>query len=414
MALVDTGRAIGAVTKVLQNRLRDYLLTLPTLTIGDVSVGPVSEVSVGKPEPPLSATNPRLNLFLYEFQLDASLRNYALDEGQPPPLWLVLKYLLTTFDDQGNSDSVGAHILLGEGMRALQGLTFVPLGSTASILSALNDNPEVMKLTFDQAPSDLLSKLMQGTDEKYRCSAAFEVRPVMIATGEPVAYSLLVGVNYQTNTVIGEAGIHLDVTASMGATIAAIVPEKFEANSTITIQGNDLNLENLAVQLGAATLSIVAQSPTTLQCQVNGSIAGGTVLSAGGQPISVVQTLPSGRKRSSNLLVAYLLPTLTSATVSGLTRVNPADPASNVFGNIDLEGILLGRDRDDVFVALYKDGKTVRVFDEGVPVPPASTSQTRMRFQIKPTEAIPLGTYRVILRVNGQQAMRSVEITLPI
>jgi len=42
-----------------------------------------------------------------------------------------------------------------------------------------------MKITFDNATTELLSKVMQGTDEKYRFSAAFEVRPVMIAGTTP-------------------------------------------------------------------------------------------------------------------------------------------------------------------------------------------------------------------------------------
>lgn len=410
MALVDTGKAIGAVTKVLQNRLREYLMALSTLTVADVSIGPVSEVSIGKPEPPTVVTNPRLNLFLYEIEMDANLRNHSLDEGQPAPLWLILKYLLTAFDKDGDSDSVGAHILLGEGMRALQGLAFLPLGSSASILSALGNNPEVMKVTFAQSSSDLLSKLMQGTDEKYRCSVAFTVSPVMIATGEAATYSLLVGVDYKNNQVIGEAGIKVDVIPSMGITISSVTPEKFAVNTVITIEGNDLNLDNLAVQLGTATLEIITQTPTSLQCQLKSSIAG-TVIGAGSHAISVVQMLPSKRKRSSNLLIAHLLPTLNTAIPSGLTPVNPLDPNSNVYGKINLQGFLLGRNEDDVFVALYnEDGKTVKVFDELIPV----ISQMQTQLPIKSADAVPQGIYRLILRVNGQQARNSPEVRLEV
>ena len=39
--------------------------------------------------------------------------------------------------------------------------------------AALVDNPEPLKITFDRADAELLSKIMQGTDEKYRVSAAF-------------------------------------------------------------------------------------------------------------------------------------------------------------------------------------------------------------------------------------------------
>src|SRR4051794_35680924 len=107
MALADTVSAIGAVTDTLVERLgfRTKLL-----------------VSVGRPEPPLQGSNvARLNLFLYEVNFDASLKNTPLEEGQRPPLWLVLKYLLTAFADDGTtSDSIMAHDNLGLGVGALQ------------------------------------------------------------------------------------------------------------------------------------------------------------------------------------------------------------------------------------------------------------------------------------------------------
>src|SRR4051812_46810770 len=102
MALADTGRAIGAVTQLLQNRLLAGLGSL----VGDVTVGRP------EPRPGMAITNPPLNLFLYEVRFDGHLRNQPLDEGQPPPLWLVLHYLLTAFDEQGESDSPDAHALL--------------------------------------------------------------------------------------------------------------------------------------------------------------------------------------------------------------------------------------------------------------------------------------------------------------
>lgn len=86
MALADTKDAIGAVTDVLKERL-GFRTNM--------------DVTVGRPEPGTGNTVKRLNLFLYEVHFDAGLKNVPLDEGQRPPLWLVLKYLLTAFDDDG-------------------------------------------------------------------------------------------------------------------------------------------------------------------------------------------------------------------------------------------------------------------------------------------------------------------------
>ena len=68
-------------------------------------------------------------------------------------------------------------------------------------------------------------------------------------------------------------------------------------------------------------------------------------------PLVVRRRLSATRTRSSNLLVARLLPTLTSAAVAGVDLL--------------LTGVLLGADTDDVMVALYReaDGVTVRMFD---------------------------------------------------
>src|SRR5437016_3668007 len=71
MTFADSGRAIGAVTQLLHDRLL---------------VGPLglADVTVGRPEPPAGgAAAPRLNLFLYEVHFDGFMRNHALDEGQP-------------------------------------------------------------------------------------------------------------------------------------------------------------------------------------------------------------------------------------------------------------------------------------------------------------------------------------------
>src|SRR5678815_3222743 len=83
MALADSGRAIGAVTRLLREHL----------------VRRGFAVSIGKPEDAADTnTTAKLNLFLYETTFDASLRNVSLQYSQPP-LWLALKYLLTAFDD---------------------------------------------------------------------------------------------------------------------------------------------------------------------------------------------------------------------------------------------------------------------------------------------------------------------------
>lgn len=403
MALADTGQAIAAVSQLLQDRLLGRL------------AGTVSNVRVGKPEMAGEGiTNPRLNLFLYEIQLDSSLRNRSLDSGQPTPLWLVLKYLLTAFDESGDSDSIEAHQYLGEGMRVLQEFSFLPLNSLLSeSFLALNSNPEALKITFDSTSSELISKLMQGPDERYRCSVGFEVRPVMIATGEPASYSLLVGIDYLAtdpdDRIIGDRGMNLSILPAIAPKLDAVLPSKIippvpPSTAFITIKGSNLSLSDLTVLLGTVQLPIVAQSSDILRCELNEDIRDGSLISAGSHPLCVVQRLSNGKERSSNLLVVNLLPIFTTVSFT-------PNPEPDLFGYLNLEGFLLGKASDDVFVALYQAGKTVRIFDELVESPPPPPEQTQLRVRIR--DVVPSGTYRVLLRVNGQQAQNSLEVTIP-
>lgn len=413
MALADTGRAIGSVARLLKKRLLD-----------DSAVS-VAEITVGKPNPTgATLTNPRLNLFLYEIHFDEHLKNFSLDEGQPTPSWLVLRYLLTAFDEEGESDSIEAHEFLGEGIRALQDLNFFSLVGLPSVTHLpLSDNPDMLKLSFEEASSDLLSRLMQGSEERYRCSVSFQVRPVMIAAAAAPAYALLVGVNYQASTIREDGGVRIPLLPSMGPAITSVSPVAFEVGSSFTITGTDLNLAGLSVMLGSAELPVTAQRPDRLTCEVSAVLAGGTILSAGSHPVAVVQTLATGRKRTSNLLIGDLLPRLDTAAPNALARTDPASPDSNVVGNIDLTGVLLGTADDDVFVGLYRNGEVVQGFDQFV-IAAGPTPQTEKQLQItvrtaatdgtpaRPDSSVPPGTYRVILRVNGEQAVNSPAVDL--
>lgn len=400
MALANTGRAIGAVSQLLHDRLLDAL------------TGFVDDVTVGRPEPPIQAQaqgRRRLNLFLYEIHLDEYLRNHPLDEGQDAPLWLVLKYLITAFDREGESDSIPAHELLGQALRVLNALNFLSLASLPALtIQALDDNPDRLKLTFDPANADLLSRLMQGSDEKYRCSAAFQVRPVLVAPSAPPSYSQLVGIDYTTSpaTVIGLRGVKSLVIPAIGPTLEGVEPASFDLGDTVTLSGSGLGAPNLGVNLGAVALGATSQRSDRLTFLVDQSLADGVRLSAGSLTISVVQPLPNGRRRTSNPEIGGLRPRCDDAVPSGLTRTVPADPASPVFGNLDVTGALLGTADDEVYLVFHDGRAVVAMFDDFVR-PAGPPFQTAFQLQVLQARAIPPGEYRVLLRVNGEQAVTS-------
>ncbi len=402
MALIDTGKAISSVTQLLCNRLGELL---------DKAYGIQISVEAGRPEPPSqNMYKKRLNIFLYEASFDASLKNIPLKEGHPEPLWLVLRYLLTAYDESGESDSVQAYEYLGEGIRGLRQLNYLQLADSG-IEKALKDNLEPLKITFNEASVDLLSKLMQGGDEKYRFSMAFEVRPVMIATTEPAPGSLLVGIDYtqQPPQVLEEKekGVHIPVIPSLGPEITGISPQKFEVDETVTIKGNNLDLSGLSVRLGGIDLDVTAQPAGKLQFKVNGKIKAGQVISAGGHPLQVVKTLSYGRTRSSSPWIAYLLPTVTGAAVDPLSL--DMESATFITGKLALTGILLGTEKDDIIVSFYRDGKVVAFIEVTGAAP-----QNQLDVQIEASHKILPGIYRVILSVNGQQAKSSPEVSLTV
>ena len=407
MALASSIGAIGAVTDILTLRLKER--TTPQL-----------DVSVGRPEPDNPPAGARLNLFLYEVEFDASLKNVPLDEGQRPPLWLVLKYLMTAYDDDGKStETVKAYENLGNGLRALQQLNFLSFDGLISpgAVDSLSDNPEDLKVTFDEAPTDLLSKVMQGSDEKYRLSVAFQVRPVMIAGGELPSYSLLVGVNYETTPplIIGEEGIQIPVIPSLGSTITEVSPATFDRGDTVTLKGDDLHLSNLSIRFGPIELPVTMQRPDRLQFVVRPDIATPDVISAGSYPLTVSQLLPTGRRRSSNTLVGNLRPVISSVALFGATStvLTPPPPAGWKFATIDVTGELLGRDDvDDFYLSLYQNGKTFAMLDVQNDQSPPADPQTQRRFQMTQPDAVPPGRYLAVYRVNGLQAAQGFPIDL--
>jgi hypothetical protein len=375
MALADSGGAVGAVTQLLRDRLQ-AILQAATPALG--------EVTIGRPDSD-QGNRPSLNLFLYEVQFDASLRNHSLDAGQVAPLWLVLRYLLTAFDTRSESDSIEAHTWLGRGMRALQDMNFLT-GASA----ALRDSPEPLKLGFEEAGPDLLSKLMQGEGEHIRCSVGFQVRPVMIARAEEPKYSLLVGIDYTAAppSILphdGEDGIRIVVGPSMGPTLDALDPPSFEVGDTMELTGNDLHLSGLGARISGAALDVLERHPDRIVARVPAALGGGTELSPGSHPVTLIETLPTvpPRVRTHGMVAGGLRPRLNTATVTS-APVDPLNPALGTRHTIRLQGVLLGAPGDGVVAGMYRDGAVVRAYDAVTHAPLPATPQSDLSFDVVP------------------------------
>jgi hypothetical protein len=83
----------------------------------------------------------------------------------------------------------------------------------------------------------------------------------------------------------------------------------------------------------------------------------------------------------------------------------------------------LGQDDvDDFYLALYRNGETIKIFEKGpsaaeagehlAVTPGTTTPQTARQLQMYKGDAVPPGKYKVLYRVNGQQALQAPEIDL--
>ena len=397
MALSDTGTAIGSVSRLLKDALTNAL----------AHATPTPAVTISRPEPGSSGGVPagaRINLFLYEVQLDASLRNVPLTPGRQSPLWLVLRYLLTAFDDSGDSDTDTAHDVLGLGMQVL--LKINESGALEQTTAkSLIDSPEPLKVTFDEGAPDLLSRLMQGPDDRFRMSVPFQIRPVLVASSEPPSSMQLVGVNYLTDTTIGLAGVKNIVLPSLGPAIDSVTPPQVQPGDVLTVTGTGLGTDRLVVRFGSVNLPVTMQQPGKLQCVAGGAALDPTEISAGSQPVVVVQTLADGKTLSSNALSSTLTPLVTGAAASGLQPVSATNP--NVYGAIKLTGQFLGRPADYIEVGLLNSNGVAVVIDRRDPSFVAAADQSDQQVLMVAAEAVPLGTYTVVYRVNGAQAKQA-------
>jgi len=367
MALINSKDAIGAISTALSTQLQS---STDAVTI-----------DIGRPEQaasPASSNGPKFSLFLYQVSIDNHLRNFPLDEGQKTPLWLVLHYVLTAFDESRESDSAFAHNLLGDGMLALQEMNyFEPLND------ALNDNPEPLKISFDNADAELLSKIMQGSDEKYRVSTAFQIRPVMIAPSEPPLYSLPV-------TSIGPPMTPgVVVLPTIGPHLERIEPEKFIAGSTLILSGTDIGSQITEIRLGNIVFAPTMGKPG----QISTLIDSDTLISAGSYPVTAFRPLPANKGLISNAVFARLLPTVTSISASALTA-----NATAVAGTLTIQGNNLGNQDDDIYIAFYRNGAVEYLFQGDV-----DTVQRTLTLSIALTDEVQPGTYFIIVRVNGEQ-----------
>jgi hypothetical protein len=172
---MSDARAIEAVTETLRG-------------IVDAGVKSVTAGARAITLPPGQITaslEPRVNVFLYQAEIDGALRNVppigvAPGETGRPALPLLLYYLITPYAP--DADDIQAHRLLGGALLALSShpvLTPADLADAAPY-SNIAYQVEPVRITWQPLDDKDIYSLWSVFQAPYRISAAFELRVVLI------------------------------------------------------------------------------------------------------------------------------------------------------------------------------------------------------------------------------------------
>ncbi len=418
MSGARTTNAIGAITCILRDALETARNQTPALNnCGNVILGlPSAQPAQG------------IYLSLYEINFDASLRNVSLGDGESPPIWLVLKYAVVVYDD-GDLQHYNAHRFIGRAISHLQSLHFETYSGLTQtwVHPALDRNPEQIHLTFDEAPSELISRLLGSAAERYQSCFCFQIRPVLIQTREIPDFQLLIGIDYTAGGEIITSTRRLECSSPVDESIfrgsergvdIAVRPIKFVhvetisstrlefdvADKEIEIVGSGLDENNLYIIVGGAEIQIIGNTnPVSYRWQMSydnmrDEISAGTH----SLQVAIIETItdennnPIRRwRRVSNSVHLHIPPYV--------------ERISDVQNNrLTIEGRYLGRPEDAVVVAFYRDNRVVAIYDS-FQSGDFHVDQTSLIVDLTRIPPIQNDTYRILLRVNNQQARNSPE-----
>lgn len=164
--------AIGEVSASLRRLLRAQMSLQPSV--------PVTILA-----PDEGGANRRLNLFLYQMQESAALKNldWQAKRGEPgqlvpPPLSLNLFYLMTPYaPNDGQNGNAAQHEILGDAMRVFYEHPVVP---EANLEPGLIDAREEIRIMLRTIDLDELSRVWATFTEPFRLSVLYEVSVVQL------------------------------------------------------------------------------------------------------------------------------------------------------------------------------------------------------------------------------------------
>jgi len=164
--------AIGEVSQSLRNLLR-----------AEMSLNPDVPVTLLGPDE--GGANRRINLFLYQVQENASLKNldWQVKRGDPgklvpPPLSLNLFYLMTPYaQNDAQTGHSGRHEILGDAMRVFYEHPVVPAEHLTPGLQGAREEVRIMLRALDL---EELSRVWATFTQPFRLSVLYEISVVQL------------------------------------------------------------------------------------------------------------------------------------------------------------------------------------------------------------------------------------------
>jgi hypothetical protein len=387
---MSDARAIEAVTETLR-------------TLVDVGVKRVVTGARAITLPPnqiAASLEPRVNVFLYQADIDGSLRNTppaatAAGETGRPALPLILHYLITPYAP--DADDVQAHRLLGGALQALHShpvLTHADLADAAAY-SDIAHQLESVRICWQPLDDKDIHSLWSAFQAPYRISVAFDLRVVLIdstAVGRAPLPVLKRGSDAHGPVVAASA-------AYPGPEITAVVPP---GGQLTALPGEQVRVLGAGL---AATVTVLLSHPVLpAPIEVPPDKNGVT-------DSQVTFTVPAGAPAGFGTVALSLK---TSGPVNQRTNEAPLGIGPEITSPLPAKAAASAR---PVPLALtcapqVHAGQNVVLLIGGTPVPaaPVAATTSDLTFTVGP---LPAGTYPMRLRVDGADSRLIDRATTP-
>jgi hypothetical protein len=403
--------SIAAVTRTLRNLLNsvataDYSAlpsdTRPTTQI-EVTTLPPDRVRLP------DASHSRLNLFLYQTDINATWRNMDLPRRVRPgeaghaPLPLNLFYVITAYAEN-DSELIG-QVLLGTAMQILHDhpvLSRSEIGS-ALALSELDTQVERVRITPQPFALDELSKLWAGFQSEYRVSVMYQVAVVLIESNRPLRAALPVlrrgGADRGPLVVAAPAPTLLEVLEYFDPTLPTRPPHgkpAAELGDVVVLRGSNFGDEDMTARLQHRRLDDPLMLPleterTDSEVQFRLPVASDPGIPAawpaGFYTVELEVQRPTPPNWTTNRLPFGLAPTIT-----GLNPTSQAAGAQPFDLSVTCTPQVLAEQRA---VLLMGDRE---ILPTNTTTPPDPDSDTTLVF---PIDGLEPGDYVVRLRIDG-------------